>query len=93
VGSNPAGRATHNGSIPVRSLPQLFEQRFQNLKSLDLMMIEADLAHLDSLTKPTFGFPQNMQPIFPAIHKGGTMVNGVHALPSAFVLEKTDRPY
>jgi len=29
----------------------------------------------------------------PAIHNGGTMVNGVHALPSAFVLEKTDGPY
>jgi hypothetical protein len=39
------------------------------------------------------GFPQNMQPIFPATHNGGTMVNGVHALPSAFMLEKTDRPY
>ena len=57
------------------------------------MFTAAELAHLDSLTEPTFGFPQNMQPIFPATHNGGTMVNGVHALPSAFVLEKTARPY
>jgi hypothetical protein len=34
-----------------------------------------------------------MQPMFPALHNGGTMVNGVHAQPSPFVLEKTDRPY
>jgi CRP-like cAMP-binding protein len=46
-----------------------------------------------AMTKPTFGFPQNMQALFPAIHNGGTMVNGVHVLPSAFVLEKTDTPY
>jgi diketogulonate reductase-like aldo/keto reductase len=75
--------------IGARRLSQLED----NLKSLDLMLTAAELAHLDSLTKPTFGFPQNMQPLFPAIHNGGTMVNGVHALPSAFVLEKTDRPY
>jgi hypothetical protein len=28
-----------------------------NLKSLDPMLTEAELAHLDSPTKPTFGFP------------------------------------
>jgi hypothetical protein len=75
--------------IGARRVSQLED----NLKSLHLMLTGAELAHLDSPTKPTFGFPQNMQPIFRAIHNGGTMVNGVHALPSAFVLEKTDRPY
>ncbi len=48
---------------------------------------------LDALTKPTFGFPQSMQPVFPAIHHGGTTVNGVYAPPSGFVLEKGDKPY
>jgi hypothetical protein len=63
------------------------------LRVSPLCLGAAELAHLDSLTKPTFGFPQNLQPLFPAIHNGGTMVNGFHAPPSAFVLEKTDRPY
>jgi aryl-alcohol dehydrogenase-like predicted oxidoreductase len=75
--------------IGARRLSQLDD----NLKSLDLKLTADDLAHLDSLTKPKFGFPQNMQPIFPAIHNGGTTVNGIHAPPSAFVLEKTDKPY
>jgi hypothetical protein len=61
--------------IGARRLSQLED----NLKSLDLMLTAAELANLDSLTKPTFGFPQTMQPLFPAIHNGGTMVNGVHA--------------
>jgi hypothetical protein len=52
-----------------------------------------ELARLDALTKPTFGFPQSMQPMFPAIHNGGTTVNGVHAAPSGFVMEKGDQPY
>jgi aryl-alcohol dehydrogenase-like predicted oxidoreductase len=75
--------------IGARRLSQLED----NLKSLDLVLTATELAHLDSLTKPTLGFPQNIQPIFPAIHNGGTMVNGVQAQPSPFVLEKTDKPY
>src|SRR5258708_33302013 len=54
--------------IGARRLSQLED----NLKSLDLMLTAAELAHLDSLTKPKFGCPQNMQPMFPAIHNGGT---------------------
>ncbi len=34
-----------------------------------------------------------MQPMFPAIHNGGTSVNGVYAAPSAFVMEKGGKPY
>jgi hypothetical protein len=45
------------------------------------------------LTKPTLGFPQSMQAMFPAIHNGGTMVNGVFAEPSPFVMQKGDTPY
>jgi hypothetical protein len=48
---------------------------------------------LDALTTPTFGFPQNMQPMFPSIHNGGTSVNGVYAPPSPFGLVTGDRPY
>jgi len=75
--------------IGARRLSQLED----NLKSLDLVLTAAELAHLDSLTKPTLGFPQSMQPIFPAIHNGGTRVNGVQAPPSGFGLEKNDTPY
>jgi aryl-alcohol dehydrogenase-like predicted oxidoreductase len=64
-----------------------------NLKSLDLVLSGTDLAHLDSLTKPVFGFPQSMAAMFPAIHNGGTTVNGVEGAASPFVLEKTDKPY
>jgi diketogulonate reductase-like aldo/keto reductase len=73
--------------IGARRLDQLED----NLESLEVTA--AELAHLDSLTKPTFGFPQNMQSMFPAIHNGGTRVNGVYAPPSAYVLQKTERPY
>jgi hypothetical protein len=34
-----------------------------------------------------------MQPMFPAIHNGGTTVNGVYAAPSSFVMETGDQPY
>jgi aryl-alcohol dehydrogenase-like predicted oxidoreductase len=75
--------------IGARRLSQLED----NLRSLDLTLTAAELTHLDSLTKPTFGFPQNMQPMFPSIHNGGTMVNGVYAPPSGFVIQKTEKPY
>jgi len=75
--------------IGARRLSQLED----NLKSLDLVLTAAELAHLDALTKPVFGFPQNMQPLFSAIHHGGTTVNGVYAAPTVFGLEKNDKPY
>ena len=45
------------------------------------------------MAKPTLGFPANMQPMFPAIHNGGTTVNGIHAEPSSFVMLRGDTPY
>jgi aryl-alcohol dehydrogenase-like predicted oxidoreductase len=75
--------------IGARRIAQLED----NLKSLELTLTAAELAHLDGLTKPTFGFPQSMQPMFPAIHNGGTMVNGVQLPPSPFVAQKGDQPY
>jgi aryl-alcohol dehydrogenase-like predicted oxidoreductase len=75
--------------IGARRLAQLED----NLKALDVKLTGEDLGRLDALTKPTFGFPQNMQPMFPAIHNGGTTVNGVHAPPSGFGVEKGEKPY
>ena len=63
------------------------------MKALEVTLTAEELTRLDALTKPTFGFPQNMQPMFPAIHNGGTTVNGVHAPPSGFVMERGEKPY
>jgi hypothetical protein len=65
--------------IGARRLAQLDD----NLKALDLKLSAEELGRLDALTKPTFGFPQNMQPWFPGLHNGGTSVNRVSA-PSLF---------
>jgi aryl-alcohol dehydrogenase-like predicted oxidoreductase len=75
--------------IGARRLDQLED----NVKALDVKLSPDDLARLDALTKPTFGFPQSMQPIFPSIHNGGTTVNGVYAPTSGFTLQKGERPY
>jgi aryl-alcohol dehydrogenase-like predicted oxidoreductase len=75
--------------IGARRLAQLED----NVGALDVKLTAEELGQLDALTKPAFGFPQNMQPMFPAIHNGGTTVNGVYAPPSGFVIEKGDKPY
>jgi aryl-alcohol dehydrogenase-like predicted oxidoreductase len=75
--------------IGARRLAQLED----NVKALEVRLGADDLARLEALTKPTFGFPQSMQPIFPAIHNGGTRVNGVQMPPSPFVIGKGETPY
>jgi aryl-alcohol dehydrogenase-like predicted oxidoreductase len=75
--------------IGARRLAQLED----NLKALDVKLSAEELGRLDSLTKPTFGFPQNMQAWFPALHNGGTSLNGVYAPPSPFAVEKGDKIY
>jgi len=61
--------------IGARRLAQLED----NLKALDVKLSTEELGRLDALTKPTFGFPQSMQPWFASIHNGGTSVNGISA--------------
>jgi aryl-alcohol dehydrogenase-like predicted oxidoreductase len=75
--------------IGARKLAQLED----NLRASDLQLTAAELTKLDTLTKPTFGFPQSMQPMFPSITNGGTNINGEAAPPSAFVMEKGGKPY
>jgi aryl-alcohol dehydrogenase-like predicted oxidoreductase len=75
--------------IGARRIAQLED----NLKALDVKLSAEELGRLDALTKPTFGFPQNMQTWFPALHNGGTSVNGVYAPPSPFAVEKGDKIY
>ncbi|MET0405752.1 MAG: aldo/keto reductase [Cystobacter sp.] len=75
--------------IGARRIAQLED----NVKGVDVKLSAEELGRLDALTKPTFGFPQNMQPMFPAIHNGGTTVNGVHAPASGYGIEKGEKPY
>ena len=75
--------------IGARRLAQLED----NLKALDVKLSAEELGRLDALTKPTFGFPQNMQPWFPALHNGGTSVNGVYAAASPFAVKEGDKIY
>jgi aryl-alcohol dehydrogenase-like predicted oxidoreductase len=75
--------------IGARRLTQLED----NVKSLDVALTADDLSKLDALTKPTFGFPQSMQPMFPAIQNGGTRINGVQMPPSEFVMPFDETPY
>ena len=75
--------------IGARRLSQLED----NVGALDVTLTPEELGRLDALTRPTFGFPQNMQPMFPSIHNGDTTVNGVYAAPTGFGLVKGDTPY
>jgi aryl-alcohol dehydrogenase-like predicted oxidoreductase len=76
-------------TIGARRLAQLED----NLEALDVKLSAEEFGRLDALTKPTFGFPQSMQAWFPAIHNGGTTVNGFSAPPSSFGVEKGDQIY
>ena len=75
--------------IGARRLAQLED----NLKALDVKLSAEEVGRLDALTKPTLGFPQSMQPFFPAIHNGGTSVNGISAPLSSFGVGKGDKVY
>jgi aryl-alcohol dehydrogenase-like predicted oxidoreductase len=75
--------------IGARRLAQLED----NVKALEVKLSAAQLGRLDALTKPTFGFPQSMQPIFPALHHGGTSVNGVAAPTTPFGVQPGDQIY
>ena len=75
--------------IGARRMAQLED----NVRALEVTLTAEELARLDALTKPTLGFPANMQPMFPSIHHAGATVNGVPSQPSPFVLQKGERPY
>ena len=75
--------------IGARRMSQLDD----NLKSADITLTAEELAHLDNLTRPALPFPQNMQSLFPAIHNGGTTVNGLASELSPFVIQPGGTPY
>ncbi len=75
--------------IGARRLAQLED----NVKATEIKLTAEQLAKLDALTKPKFGFPQSMAPMFPAIINGGTHVNGEQMPASGFVMEQGGKPY
>jgi hypothetical protein len=75
--------------IGARRMAQLED----NIQALSLTLTRQQVGRLKSITTPTFGFPQKMEPMFPAIHHGGTRVNGMLGELSPFVIGKDDKPY
>jgi aryl-alcohol dehydrogenase-like predicted oxidoreductase len=75
--------------IGARRISQLED----NVRALDVVLTAAERERLDSMTQPSFGFPQSMEPVFPSIHHGGTTVNGVSAPLSPFVIQEGDKPF
>lgn len=58
-----------------------------------MLLTTEERGRLDALSKFPLAFPHGMIPWFPAIHNGGTSVNGVSAPPSGFGVEKGEKPY
>jgi aryl-alcohol dehydrogenase-like predicted oxidoreductase len=75
--------------IGARRLSQLDD----NIRAVDVDLTADELAHLDALTAPTFGFPNNMLDMAPGILNGGTTVNGLAAPISEYVMPEGARPY
>jgi len=75
--------------IGARRLSQ-FED---NVLALDVKLTAEELARLNEITAPTFGFPQSMLPMAPGILNGGTTINGFSAPVSDYVMPKGEAPY
>jgi aryl-alcohol dehydrogenase-like predicted oxidoreductase len=75
--------------IGARRLAQLDD----NVRAVDVTLGTGELARLDALTEPTFGFPHNMLAMAPGILNGGTTINGAAAPVSEYVMPEGARPY
>jgi aryl-alcohol dehydrogenase-like predicted oxidoreductase len=75
--------------IGARRLSQLDD----NVRAVDVNLTAEELARLNALTEPTFGFPQSMLTTAPGIINGGTTVNGVSAPISDYVMPEGNQPY
>ena len=74
--------------IGARRVSQLED----NIKSTEIVLRPEELAQLDELTRPALPFPQNMLAMFPALHNGGTTINGVAGGPS-MIIKPGEKPY
>jgi aryl-alcohol dehydrogenase-like predicted oxidoreductase len=76
--------------IGARRLSQLDD----NVRAVDVRLTADELARLNALTEPTFGFPGRMMPtIVPSITNGGTTINGVSVPASEYLILEGDQPY
>ncbi len=75
--------------IGARRLSQLDD----NVRAVDVDLSADELARLDALTKPAFGFPHNMLEMAPGMINGGTTINGVSGAPSEYVMPAGGQPY
>ena len=74
--------------IGARRVSQLED----NLESMEITLSADELSHLDGVTRSAPPFPQNMQAYFPAIHNGGTTINGV-AGGTSMIIKPGETPY
>ena len=65
----------------------------QNVGAVDVTLTAEELARLDVLTKPTFGFPQSVLTNAPGVINGGTTINGQSAPVPEFVMPEGVQPY
>ena len=75
--------------IGARRLSQLDD----NVRAVDVNLSADELARLDALTKPRFGFPHTMLGMAAGMINGGTSVNGVSGPISEYVMPEGGQPY
>ncbi len=75
--------------IGARRLAQLDD----NVGAVDVHLTSDELAALNALTEPTFGFPQNLLTTTASMMNGGTTVNGISAPISEYVMPQGNQPY
>ncbi len=75
--------------IGARRVSQLDE----NIRAVDVNLTADELDRLGALTKPRFGFPNNMLDMAQGILNGGTTVNGAAAPISEYVMPEGVQPY
>lgn len=75
--------------IGARRLSQLDD----NVRAAAVNLTPDELGRLDALTKPIFGFPNNILEMAPGLINGGTTVNGVSAPTSDYVMPEGAQPY
>jgi aryl-alcohol dehydrogenase-like predicted oxidoreductase len=75
--------------IGARRLSQLDD----NVGAVDVNLTADELAQLNAVTEPAFGFPQGVLTRVPSIINGGTTVNGVSTLISEYAMPEGFKPY
>ncbi|WAB99785.1 aldo/keto reductase [Pseudomonas putida] len=70
-------------AAPITGVRTL-EQLNQNVAALDIKLLAEELTRLDELTQPALPFPVGFLKMAPALHAGGTTINGESSALHAF---------